>query len=130
MNPTLTVWLQLMGLLAVEVAVIVGIATQLQRLTKSAIWRRTIWHSCILSLLLLVVFEFTGAARGMVVWIGKKPASATTFPSGIANANTTTPARQANPPVQVQVELQPASAPHATTPVQSSVGARNTHHHF
>lgn len=77
MNPTLTVWLQLMGLLAVEVAVIVGIAAQLQRLTKSAIWRRTIWHSCILSLLLLVVFEFTGAARGMVVWIRQKPASAT-----------------------------------------------------
>ncbi len=112
MSPTLTVWLQLMGLLAVEVAVIIGIAAQLQRLTKSAIWRRTIWHSCALSLLLLAIFEFTGAARGVVMWIGKKPASALPIPSRIAIANSRTSVRQVYPPLQGHAEFQPPSTQH------------------
>lgn len=91
MNPTLTTWFQLLGLIAVEVAVIVGIAAQLQRLTRSAIWRRTIWQACILSLLLLVAFELTGVARNVVGWIGQKPVATTPIPSRTASANTGNP---------------------------------------
>ncbi|MDB6021046.1 MAG: Regulatory sensor-transducer, BlaR1/MecR1 family, partial [Pedosphaera sp.] len=69
MNPSMVPWLQFIGLLALEGAVIVGIAAQLQRRIHSATWRRMVWHVCILSLLLLVVFEFTGTARGLAGWM-------------------------------------------------------------
>ena len=114
MNSTLTVWLQLMGLLAVEVAVIVGIAAQLQQLTKSAIWRRTIWQACILSLLLLLTFELTGAARGLFSWIGKKPAPATPLSVIIPDAQPRASTRQAEPLLQIHTEFQPATTEHGS----------------
>src|SRR5439155_3534669 len=60
--PVLTVWLQLLGLLASEVALVVVAAALLQRSTKSAWWRRTIWQVCVSSLLALPLFELSGAA--------------------------------------------------------------------
>src|SRR5437763_6852177 len=69
--PILTVWLQLLGLLASEVALVVVAAVLLQRSTKSAWWRRTIWQVCVLSLLALPLFELSGAARGTAGWLGR-----------------------------------------------------------
>ena len=63
------VWLQVVALLAGEVTLAVGAAAVLQRFTRSAGWRRTIWQVCLLSLLVLPVFELTGAARGLVDWL-------------------------------------------------------------
>ena len=69
--PVLTVWLQLLGLLASEVALVVVAAALLQRSTKSAWWRRTIWQVCVSSLLALPLFELSGAARGTAGWLGR-----------------------------------------------------------
>src|SRR5437879_5089019 len=70
--PIVTVWMQLIGLLAGEVALVVGSAAFIQRFTKSAWWHRTIWQVCLLSLLALPLFELSGAARGAVGWLGRK----------------------------------------------------------
>ncbi|PYJ86108.1 MAG: hypothetical protein DME22_06580 [Verrucomicrobia bacterium] len=70
--PIVTVWMQLIGLLAGEVALVVGGAAFIQRFTKSAWWHRTIWQVCLLSLLALPLFELSGAARGAVGWLGRK----------------------------------------------------------
>jgi hypothetical protein len=69
MNPLLMVWVRWIGVLALEIAVIAGMAAQLQQLTKSAVWRRAIGHVCLLSLLLLVVLEFSGTARNLSGWV-------------------------------------------------------------
>ena len=70
--PIVTVWMQLIGLLAGEVALVVGGAAFIQRFTKSAWWHRTIWQVCLLSLLALPLFELSGVARGAVGWLGRK----------------------------------------------------------
>jgi len=69
--PILTVWLQLIGLLAGEVTLLTAAAALLQRSTKSAWWRRTIWQVCVSSLLALPLFELSGAARGTAGWLGR-----------------------------------------------------------
>src|SRR5260370_5541554 len=68
MPATLTIWLQLLGLLATETAVIIALCAQVSRLTRSAIWRRTIWQACVVALALLAVVELTGTARGLFGW--------------------------------------------------------------
>src|SRR6185369_4070487 len=68
----LTVWLQLLGLLAVETALVVGAAALISRSVASAAWRRTIWQVCFLSLLALTLSELTGTARGMANWLAVK----------------------------------------------------------
>jgi beta-lactamase regulating signal transducer with metallopeptidase domain len=51
------------GLLAAEVALLVGIAGLIARRVTSAVWRRTVWQSCVLALLGLLVMEISGSAR-------------------------------------------------------------------
>jgi hypothetical protein len=70
--PTLTVWMQLLGLLAAEVALAVAGAALLQRVITSAAWRRTLWQVCLFSLLILPAFELTGTARGLAGWLVKR----------------------------------------------------------
>src|SRR5437773_7666296 len=69
---TLTVWLQLLGLLAVEMALVVGVAALISRFVASAAWRRTVWQICVLSLLALTLSELTGTARSVVSWLAVK----------------------------------------------------------
>ena len=68
----LTVWLQLLGLLAVETALVVGAAVLISHFVVSAAWRRTLWQVCFLSLLALTLSELTGTARGVVNWLAVK----------------------------------------------------------
>ena len=68
MTPTLTIWLQLLGILALEIAVVAGLAFLLQRFTPSAAWRRTLWQAGIVAALLLVGVELTGVARHATAW--------------------------------------------------------------
>src|SRR2546428_7603601 len=70
---TWLIWLQWLGVLSSEVALAVAGAALLQRFTTSAWWRRTLWQVCTLSLLLLPLFEFTGAARGLADWFVTRP---------------------------------------------------------
>jgi beta-lactamase regulating signal transducer with metallopeptidase domain len=68
MPATLNIWLQLLGLLAAETAVIIALCAQVARLTRSAIWRRTIWQACVLGVALLAAVELTGSARSLIGW--------------------------------------------------------------
>src|SRR5205814_4510585 len=68
-GPTWMVWLQLLGLLAGEVALVVAGAAWLQHFTGSAWWGRAIWQVCPGGLLALPVFGLSGAARGLGGWV-------------------------------------------------------------
>lgn len=75
------VWLQLVGLLALEVALAIGIAALLQSSTRTPVWRRTIWQACVAGVVALTLLEATGATHGVVRWVNtnirseRKPAS-------------------------------------------------------
>ena len=69
---TLSVWLQLLGLLALEIALVVASAALISRFVASAAWRRTVWQVCVLSLLALTLSELTGTARSVVNWLAVK----------------------------------------------------------
>src|SRR5437762_239369 len=71
---TFIVWLQLIGLLACEAALVVGGGVVLDRFTRSAAWRRTLWQVCLLSLLLLPICELSGMARLWADWLARKTA--------------------------------------------------------
>ncbi|MBI2927192.1 MAG: SLBB domain-containing protein [Verrucomicrobia bacterium] len=60
------------GLLAAEIAVVVGIAALGARWTKSASWRRAIWHVCLLAIAGLAVCELSGTGRGLAAWAAKR----------------------------------------------------------
>src|SRR5881394_3331874 len=64
--------LTLLGLLAVEMALVVGAAALISRFVASAAWRRTVWQVCLLSLLALALAELTGTARSVVSWLSAK----------------------------------------------------------
>ena len=72
---TLIVWLQLLGLLAVEIVLVVGAAALISRFVEDTAWRRTVWQVCVLSLLALTLSELTGTARSVVNWLAVKVSS-------------------------------------------------------
>ncbi|MBI4662089.1 MAG: M56 family metallopeptidase [Verrucomicrobia bacterium] len=55
----LATW-SLVGAVAVKVILVVGIAELIQKRVASAIWRRTVWQVCILSILGLILLDFAG----------------------------------------------------------------------
>jgi len=59
-------WLELVLVLAVGTAVIVGLAALAERFVRSAIWQRTIWQITTLGLLTLMLVELTGTAPALV----------------------------------------------------------------
>jgi beta-lactamase regulating signal transducer with metallopeptidase domain len=73
MNPVFTVWMQLMLLLASEVALVVCATALLQRAVESAVWRRTIWQICVLTALTLALSELTGIGRSFPGLFARKP---------------------------------------------------------
>ena len=75
LGPPLSSWLQMLGVLALEVALAVAIATAAARWVKSfctarwshsSIWERTIWQVAWMVLAVLTVAEITGLGRGAV----------------------------------------------------------------
>lgn len=70
MNPLdLSFWSRLLGSLALESAVVVGLVLVLERFVKNVFWRRTAWHLAIVMLLALTVSELSGLGRGVAVWL-------------------------------------------------------------
>src|SRR5437868_1907759 len=61
MTPTLSIWLALTGIIALEICIIAGLGFLLQRLTRSAYWRRTIWQVCLVAVIVLPMLELTGS---------------------------------------------------------------------
>jgi beta-lactamase regulating signal transducer with metallopeptidase domain len=71
----ITCW-SVIGLLAAEVVLLVGIAGLIARRVKSAVWRRTVWQSCVVALLGLLAMEISGSARHIAVFAAGKSRSA------------------------------------------------------
>lgn len=61
-------WLELAGVLAVELTAVVALAAIAARASQAAVWRRTIWQVAVLGLAVLAAGELTGVARGIVEW--------------------------------------------------------------
>ena len=64
-TPDLAFWTRLLTRLAVEAACVVGIALLLDRLIRPAFWRRALWQSAVISLLLVAASELSGFGRGL-----------------------------------------------------------------
>ena len=58
-----TISWSVLGLLAVEAALLVSIAALIAHRVKAAAWRRTIWQACVLALLGVLALEVSGSAR-------------------------------------------------------------------
>src|SRR5437867_8703241 len=84
--PVLPVWLHLLGLLAVEGTLVIGLAATLARLTSSADWRRATWHACMVGLIVLTGFELSGAGREVAACVIRKASPSPAAPSESAGA--------------------------------------------
>jgi beta-lactamase regulating signal transducer with metallopeptidase domain len=115
MNPPPVLWLQLVGLLAFEVALIVAFVALLQCTTQSPAWRRTLWQVCIASVVALTSFELTGVARDAGSRIttrigpGSKAGKSTILPKTDQSLTVVMPPRHSLPPKR-PAEI-PASPP-------------------
>jgi beta-lactamase regulating signal transducer with metallopeptidase domain len=69
MTPDLHFWSQLLVRLAVEAACVVGIAWLLDRMIRPAFWRRALWQSAAVCLLLLTASELSGFGRGLAGYL-------------------------------------------------------------
>ena len=61
--PTMAYWGQLAIALGIEAAILVGAAEFLQRFTRSATVRRTIWQTAVVCLLLVTLVEISGLSQ-------------------------------------------------------------------
>ena len=70
MNPDITLefWARFFGRLALEMALVALLAAWLQRLIKPALWRRTIWQTALLGMVLLLAGELTGVNGVVAGW--------------------------------------------------------------
>ncbi|MGA2556712.1 MAG: M56 family metallopeptidase [Verrucomicrobiota bacterium] len=68
-TPDLYFWTRLLVRLAAEAACVVGIALLLDRLIRPSFWRRAVWQSAAVCLLLLTVSELSGFGRGLASYL-------------------------------------------------------------
>jgi beta-lactamase regulating signal transducer with metallopeptidase domain len=68
MNPTLAIWLELLGILTLEIALLTGISALIQRVLPSPHWRKMVWQVCIVAMVVLLAAELTGFARHLLDW--------------------------------------------------------------
>ena len=85
----LSAWLELVGVLTLETALVFLSAWLLQRCIKSGIWRRTICQVSILTLAVLVFAEVTGVGRGIgsLLGFGRETCTARSRSAGAINAS-------------------------------------------
>src|SRR5262245_43200654 len=98
--PVLPVWISLLILLAAEVTLVIGIAASVAHFTKSAVWRRALWHSCIVGLMVLTFIELSGAGREMAAWLALKARHSSTMPNRFSSSEQN---RRPGPTPSVQV---------------------------
>ncbi|MBI3418032.1 MAG: hypothetical protein HY043_22310 [Verrucomicrobia bacterium] len=100
MNPTIlsNPWLHLFGILAFESAIIVGLAAALQMLLQAPSWRRTIWQTCVIALLAVVIVECFGGAHWLTKAASLKPSRSQIVATKNPNASVAPPIKpQLNP---------------------------------
>jgi hypothetical protein len=66
--PTVGAWIGLVAALGVGVAVTVAVTALVALVAPSGVWRRTAWQAGTVGLMLLLVGELTGVARGLTDW--------------------------------------------------------------
>ena len=73
-SPETIAWLQLFGILAGEVCLVVGLVFILHRLVRSIFWRRALWQASLICLLLMIISEVSGLGRGAAIFFfGQTP---------------------------------------------------------
>ena len=114
-TPDLHFWTQLLLRLAVEAACVVGIAWLLDRIVRPAFWRRALWQSAAVCLLLLTASELSGFGRGLAICLFghvrpeskfvvlADPVAAAPLPPSTAPASTPAPLPLAPPAVRAKV---------------------------
>jgi beta-lactamase regulating signal transducer with metallopeptidase domain len=75
MTPTTVIWLQLTGILALEISLLAILGALLDRVTQSAAWRRTLWQACLVAAIVVLSLELSGIARAFL----PRPKSPMTF---------------------------------------------------
>ena len=77
MNPasSSSLWVSAIVLLAVEVALIIAVASALDHRCFSSFWRRSFWQTALVSLFVVMVFELSGLGRALMAWTAPRPAS-------------------------------------------------------
>ncbi len=63
MTSPLTIWLQLTGILALEISLLAVLGALLHRFLPSAAWQRTLWQACLIAAITLLALELGGMAR-------------------------------------------------------------------
>src|SRR5438552_3995867 len=130
---TLIVWLQLLGLLAVEIVLVVGAAALISRFVEDTAWRRTVWQVCVLSVLALTLSELTGTARSVVNWLAVKviPENRAAAKPTASNRSTEQPAsgqlteafhRKVTTQLAQETQRKAVKTAEATSPVAQSSG--------
>jgi len=66
MTSTTVIWLQLTGILALEIGVLAAVGAALHRVIRSAPWQRTLWQACLVATIAVVILELSGFARAFL----------------------------------------------------------------
>jgi len=61
--PTYDFWWRFAAILSAEVAAMAAAAWALEKFSSSGVWRRTVWHVCLIGLVALVAAETSGLGR-------------------------------------------------------------------
>jgi hypothetical protein len=96
-EPSLATWSNALLVLALGVAVVVGLATLLARWPATAAGRRAVWQAATLALAGLLVAEMTGLAGEAANWLSRQPPPRDTAAPGeakVPSADTPGPARR------------------------------------
>jgi beta-lactamase regulating signal transducer with metallopeptidase domain len=109
-TPDLSFWMQLLARLALEAACVASATILLESLVRAAFWRRTLWQSAVVCLLLLTASELSGFGRGMASYF---LARARPEPKPVTRVHSaeTTPFSLSLPTSPLQFNPAPADAP-------------------
>ena len=119
MNAELAV-LKITGFLAAEVAVVCLLALGREVSVRSAIWRRTVWQVCLLSVLLVTGLELSGLGRSIGESL-RQTTAPKAFPRVAAVDHVSSPPTTALAP---SVHTAPVIVPAPTKPAPPKTGSR------
>ncbi len=79
MNPTPSLWLHVLGLLAVQTALVVALAAAVQPLLRPVRWKHTVWLAALAGTVLVFANALFGLDHHVHAWLTSKPAPSPQF---------------------------------------------------
>jgi type II secretory pathway component GspD/PulD (secretin)/beta-lactamase regulating signal transducer with metallopeptidase domain len=79
MNPTPSLWLHVLGLLAIQTALVIALAAAVQPLLRPARWKHTVWLAALAGTVLVFANALFGLDRHVHAWLTSKPAPSPQF---------------------------------------------------